>query len=105
VTDPSTRTILDDRQTHGPYGVSPALDFHVGVVMYRKGNQPRIVGAIPRLTGDEWTAGSFTPWRWKSWTEPRSHARLKPVYDSLRRLWQAAPAAAPALPGRRAPSN
>jgi hypothetical protein len=105
VTDPSTRTLLFDRRTQGAFGTITAEDFHVGVLLYRKGKQPEIVGAVPQLMGGAWPASGFNPWRWRGWTEPRSHARLKPVYDSLRLLWRAAPAAEPAPPGRRVPSN
>jgi hypothetical protein len=58
-----------------------------------------------QMAGGVWPANRFRGWQWRSWTTSRSHARLKPAYDSLRALWQEAPAGAPALPGRRAPSN
>jgi hypothetical protein len=105
VTDPSTRTLLFDRDTRGHYGTATAGDFHVGVLLYRKGGQAAVAGALPALDGGEWQAGAFNPWRWRGWTEPRSHSRLKPVYDSLRMLWRVAPSAGPAPPARRAPSN
>jgi hypothetical protein len=105
VTDPSSRTLLFDRDTTGDFGTAPAADFHVGALIYRKGNPAGVVGALPLLDGDVWRAGSFRPWRWASWTEPRSHARLKPVYDSIKQLWRAAPSEAPARPAQTAPSN
>lgn len=105
VTDPSTRTLLLDRRTNGAFGTVTANDFHVAVVVYRKGLQPKVVAALPQLLNGELPATSFKPWRWRGWTEPRFHSRLKPVYDSLRLLWQAAPAGEPAPPGRRVPSN
>jgi len=109
VTDPSTRTLLYDRRTSGDYGTAKASDFRVGVVLYQKGGVPRIVGALPELKQGVWPTSGFVPWRWKGWAEPRYHSRLKPVYDSLRLLWQeaetAAPAGAPARPARPAPSN
>jgi hypothetical protein len=105
VTDPSTRTLLFDRDTTGAFGTATAADFHAGVVVYRKKNPGSVVGALPAVDGGVWREGDFRPWRWSGWTEPRSHARLKPVYDSIKRLWRAAPAAAPARPARRAPSN
>lgn len=101
VTDPSTRTLLFDRTTSGEFGTAPAKDFHVGAVLYRKGPSPGVVGALPALAEGVWRTGTFAKWRWKGWSEPRSHGRLKPVYDSLKSVW--APAAAPARPGRRAP--
>jgi tetratricopeptide (TPR) repeat protein len=105
VTDPSTRTLLFDRKTEGDFGTAPAEEFHMGVVLYRKGSNGKVAGALPALEKGNWSARLFHGWRWSGWTEPRSHARLKPVYDSLKRLWQAAPSEAPARPGRRAPSN
>ncbi len=105
VTDPSTRTLLSDPNTDGHFGTVPAPDFHVGVVLYRKTSKPTTVGALPALEKGTWREGDFTGWRWTGWTEPRSHARLKPVYDSLKTLWRAAPSGEPAQPGRRAPSN
>jgi hypothetical protein len=87
VTDPSSRTLLFDRDSTGELGTAPAEDFHVGVVIYRKGSKTGIVSALPRVERGMWRAKAFTPWRWAGWTEPRSHSRLKPVYDSLRLLW------------------
>lgn len=87
VTDPSSRTLLFDRDSTGELGTALAEDFHIGVVMYRKGSEAGIVGALPRVEGRMWRAKAFTPWRWAGWSEPRSHSRLKPVYDSLRLLW------------------
>jgi hypothetical protein len=105
VTDPSTRTLLDDRRTEGAFGTAPATGFHVGVIIYRKRQGGEILGAIPTMQGGGWLRQSFQPWLWRSWTLPTAHGRLKPVYDSLRLLWQEAPAAVPTPPVRRAPSN
>jgi hypothetical protein len=105
VTDPSTRTLLSDTTTEGDFGTVTAGDFHVGVLVYRKGTKPTIAGALPALEKGIWPARGFAGWRWPGWTQPRSYARLKPVYDSIRILWRAAPFAAPARPERRVPSN
>jgi hypothetical protein len=105
VTDPSTRTLLLDRHTEGDFGTATAEDFHVGVVIYRKGTRPEVVGTVPNMVGGVWPAEAFKGWRWEGWTEPHSHAGLKPVYDSLKLLWRAAPAGAPARLELRAPSN
>jgi Flp pilus assembly protein TadD len=109
VTDPSTRTLLYDRSMAGDFGTATATDFRVGVVIYRKGTVPAVIGTLPELRQGVWQTGAFAPWRWNGWSEPRYHSRLKPVYDSLRLLWQGAatagPSAAPAPPGRQAPSN
>jgi hypothetical protein len=107
VTDPSTRTLLFDPKTSGTYGTVTAADFHVGVVIYAKGGatDSKVVGVLPALKEGRWRIADFTPWRWDGWKGPRSHSRLKPVYDSLRMLWREAPFAAPDRPVRRAPSN
>jgi hypothetical protein len=107
VTDPSTRTLLFDRQTTGKYGTATAGDFHVGVVIYTKGagTKPKVVGALPSLAQGRWREDDFAGWRWQGWIEPRWHSRLKPVYDSLRMLWREAPSGAPGRPVRRAPSD
>ncbi len=105
VTDPSTRTLLFDRRTNGAYGTVTAGDFHIGVAIYRKGAEAQASSALPIVEGGVWRAKAFTPWRWAGWTEPRSHARLKPVYDSLKALWGVAPSPAPTRPVRPAPSN
>jgi hypothetical protein len=105
VTDPSSRRLLFDPATKGNFGTVSASGFRVGTVLYRKGTQPKPVDAIPRIAAGTWRADGFERWRWQGWSEPRSHARLKPVYDSLRALWREAPAGAPAPPARRAPSD
>jgi hypothetical protein len=103
VTDPSTRALLyETRSEAKEFRAVPAGDFHVGVLLYRTGNRG-VVGALPALNGGVWRATAFNPWRWQGWGEPRYQSRLKPVYDSLRMLWQAAPAAGLARPARRAP--
>jgi Tetratricopeptide repeat len=105
VTDPSSRRLLADSRTSGGFGTGLADAFHFGVEIYRKGASSRVVGALPAQVNGGWPAAAFKPWRWRSWTQPRYQSRLKPVYDSLRLLWQEAPAGAPAPPERRAPSN
>jgi tetratricopeptide (TPR) repeat protein len=105
VTDPSSRTLLFDRDSVGNVGTAPVEDFHVGVAIYQKGGETGVVSALPAVEGGVWRAKAFAPWRWAGWTEPRYHARLKPVYDSLKALWGATPSPAPARPARPAPSN
>jgi len=104
VTDPSTRTLLFDRNTKGAFGTAVAGDFHAGVVIYRKGDGG-VAAALPALKRGVWPAGTFVPWRWSGWTEPRYHSRLKPVHDSLRAVWAGPPSTAPAPLSPRAPSN
>ena len=103
VTDPSSRTLLDDRRVRGRFGTAAATGFHVGVIAHRKGSRGIIVGALPSVEGRTWSRKKFRPWLWHSWTQPSSHGRLKPVYDSLKSLWREAPAGAPAPRGQTAP--
>ena len=103
VTDPSTRTLLFDKQTTGGFGTVLAEDWHGGVVVYAKGAEPKVHGALPEITEGVWREHSFTAWRWNGWTEPRYHSRLKPVFDSLKALWAAPPSTAPARSLRPAP--
>jgi hypothetical protein len=105
VTDPSTRTLLFDRRTKGAFGTVTAEDFRIGVAIYQKGAETEASIALPAVEGGVWRAKAFTPWRWTGWTEPRSHAGLKPVYDSIKALWGAVPFPTPTRPARRAPSN
>lgn len=105
VTDPSSRTLLSDPRVSGDFGTVSADAFHFGVEVYRKGANSRVAGALPRSSNGTWSSGQFQPWRWRGWTVPRSHARLKPVYDSLRLLWQEASTREPAPPGRRVHSE
>jgi hypothetical protein len=107
VTDPSTRTLLFDRKTSGAYETVTAADFHVGVVIYSKGSAsgPKVIAAVPVLNRGFWRAADFVGWRWEGWEKPRWHRRLKPVYDSLRMLWQEVPSGGRGRPVRRAPSD
>ena len=50
VTDPSTRTLLMTATTSGNFGTTGAVDFHVGVVLYRKGAS-RSGGELPAVEG------------------------------------------------------
>jgi hypothetical protein len=102
VTDPSTRTLLFDKRTTGKFGTVVAEDWHAGVVVYTKGGA-EVRGALPEIIEGVWRRHSFTPWRWVTWTEPRHHSRLKPVFDSLKALWAAPPSTAPARPAPQAP--
>jgi hypothetical protein len=87
VTDPSSRTLLYEREPAGSFGTAPVESFHFGAVMYAKGAGERIAGALPVVQSGGWPAAAFRDWTWAPWTEPSSQARLKPVYDSLRAVW------------------
>src|SRR4051794_3338857 len=105
VTDPSSRRLLYDDRISGSYGTAEAGDFHLGILLYSKSRPGQINAALPALVGGEWRTESFAPWRWEDWSEPTSYGRLKLVYDSLRMLWQEAPAGALTPLSPRAPSN
>jgi hypothetical protein len=104
VTDPSTRTILFDDRISGSVGTTEARGFHFGILTYTK-QKPTVVRALPLLNNGSWRIESFMTWEWGGWSEPSSYGRLKPVYDSLRLLWQAGPGGEPALLSPKAPSN
>jgi hypothetical protein len=105
VTDPSTRTLLYDQRISGPYGTAIAGDFHLGALIYGKGaTSTKVISSLPVLRGGKWSADDFAGWHWQTWKKPHWHSRLKPVYDSLRMLWQEAPyAEAPDPPAQPAP--
>jgi len=88
VTDPSTRTLLYETAPGDGFGTVPAEDWHIGVVVTGPNGNAR--SALPGLdTG--WKLDAFTPWRWAPWETPRYHERLKPAYDTMRRVWGAMP--------------
>ena len=80
VTDPSTRTVLFERDGTGEFGTVVAGDFRFMVVGYEKRGAPNAAATIGPAA-----------WRWEPWEEPRSQARLKPVYDALRRTFEELP--------------
>jgi hypothetical protein len=108
VSDPSSRTLLFERDSVGEFGTAAAGEFHAGVLVYRK-TTARVIGALPTLKNGTWPAEGFSGWRWEGWTEPRSHGGLKPVYDSLKALWGSwrssttTPGSIPAQSSRPAP--
>jgi hypothetical protein len=105
VTDPSSRTLLYDDRISGPFGTAEAKDFHFGILTYGKRGHHEIIGALPALSGGYWRADGFKPWRWTGWSAPTSYSHLKPVFDSLRLLWEEAHDGGPAPLSPRAPSN
>jgi hypothetical protein len=87
VSDPSTATVLFEQSVTAPVGTAHSDGFRVGVVSYRKGSAPQLVGALPVTSEGKWRATDFKSWTWPTWTAPRYHQRLKPVYDSLQAVW------------------
>ncbi|MGH7586326.1 MAG: tetratricopeptide repeat protein [Gemmatimonadales bacterium] len=85
VTDPSTRRVAFEFTREDEVQSVPTEGLRFGAVV--TGERGARVDALPLLSGDQWRAGGFVPWRWEEWTTPTFHLRLKPAYDSLRQLW------------------
>ncbi len=64
----------------------PTDGFRFAVVAHTPG--PDILGTIPKLDAyGNWPLAGFALWKWKTWDVPTYHTYLKPVYESLQRLW------------------
>ena len=89
VTDPVAHMVVFDHDSTGPFGLEETDGFDAGVVLYRKADSA-VTAAFPILDQGRWSARRFAGWSWPlpSRNMPDSHARLKPVYDSLRTLWE-----------------
>jgi hypothetical protein len=86
VTDPSTATVLAEREG-APFATTTTDGIRIGVVL-RHPSDGAVLETLPTRTADgSWPSASFRSWRWPTWTEPTSHAALKPVYDSLKATW------------------
>ncbi len=86
VTDPSTATVLAEREG-APFATATTDGIRVGMLV-RRSSDGAVLEALPARTADgSWPSASFRSWRWPRWTEPTSHAALKPVYDSLKATW------------------
>lgn len=91
VSDPSTRTLLYERSVGDSIGTATSDGMRFGVLLLDHPASPAtiatLIGALPTAEGGRWRRAKFPDWSWPAWTEPQSHARLKPVYDSLREVW------------------
>jgi hypothetical protein len=87
VSDPSTTRVLFDTDVTGPVGTSQSDGFRVGLAWLDRAGQ--VSRAVPAAREGRWRRSDFVTWRWSGWTTPRYHARLKPVYDSMRVAWEA----------------
>jgi hypothetical protein len=86
VTDPSTATVLAEREG-APFATATTGGIRVGVLL-RRSSDGAVLETLPaRATKGGWPSALFRSWRWPTWTEPTSHAALKPVYDSLKATW------------------
>ncbi len=92
VTDPSSRSVLFREQEGLEYSFQATDGFRIGVLAYRKGGAPRVLGALPALApGGVWRAADFATWTWPKWEQPAFHSRPKPVYDAMRAVWGSMP--------------
>lgn len=89
VTDPSSRTVLMDREGDlaGGFGTAVTAGFRFGAIRYDSEAGDRAIEALPRTTEGRWRGDAFRTWTWAGWEHPTSHSRLKPVYDSLQATW------------------
>jgi hypothetical protein len=90
VTDPSTATILDDHFARGDdFGTTRTDGFRIGVLTIGRDRTGSVVGSLPRLgPGAHWRAADFRTWTWDPWVDPVYHARLKPVFESMKAVWR-----------------
>ena len=90
VTDPSTGTVVDDGLARSDdFGTAHTDGFRIGVITSRPGEPALIVGALPELgAGAQWRAEDFGTWTWAPWSEPEFHARRKPVFESMKAVWE-----------------
>jgi len=94
VTDPSTARVIyeetvDTTQANPPFGTVTSEGIRAGAVIYRKGGRAAVLTASPSVAWPaRWEANRFTTYAWEAWSEPTFHQRLKPVYDTLKALWE-----------------
>jgi hypothetical protein len=86
VSDPSTGTLLYETKEGDEIGTAHSDGIRVGLAITDRAGA--IIATLPELNPKgQWEASSFPSWQWQSWTIPRYHQRLKPVYDSLKAVW------------------
>jgi hypothetical protein len=86
VSDPSTATLIFEEREGDEIGTVHSDGIRIGLAVTDAGDQ--LLSALPDLDREgRWEAGRFTAWQWPTWTVPRYHQRLKPVYDSLKAVW------------------
>lgn len=91
VSDPSTATVLYEEAPGAEIGTRRSDGFRVGVALIGSADgASSLQGALPTPGADgRWHREQFSVWEWPTWTTPRFHQRLKPVYDSLKAVWGA----------------
>jgi len=86
VSDPSTGTLLYEKELGERIGTVHSDGFRLGLAVADRDST--LIAALPEPGPDHtWNAKSFRTWEWPTWTVPRYHQRLKPVYDSLKAVW------------------
>lgn len=92
VSDPSTRTVLYEERDDGDIGTATTDGIRVGVAVLGRQRTPTdawsVIGSLPKAEQGTWQRRRFPTWLWPAWTTPKHHQRLKPVYDSLKALWE-----------------
>jgi hypothetical protein len=94
VTDPSSARVLyeetvDTTEVNPPFGTVQSNGLRVGALVYQKGGRATIVTAIPAVTWPaRWERNQFVTRAWQQWSVPTYHQRLKPVYYTLKALWE-----------------
>jgi hypothetical protein len=90
VSDPSTATVLYEARAGSDIGTRRSDGIRVGVAVIGQSRAEgrQLLGALPAPGPDgRWHSQQFASWEWPTWTAPRYHERLKPVYDSLKAVW------------------
>jgi hypothetical protein len=88
VSDPSTATLLFES---GPVNYAAEIEtarsdgLRVGAVVASRDGT--LLATLPAIVEGRWQSRDFPSWDWQTWTTPRYHQALKPVYDSLRAVW------------------
>jgi hypothetical protein len=86
VSDPSTGTLLYEKTGEDGIGSVRSDGFRLGIAVVDRDSS--LIAALPEPGPDHtWDAKAFRTWEWPTWTVPRYHQRLKPVYDSLKSIW------------------
>ncbi len=86
VSDPSTGTVLFEQTAGDGIGTVHSDGLRLGLAVVDRDST--LIAALPEAGPDRtWDARGFRSWEWPTWTVPRYHQRLKPVYDSLKAVW------------------
>ncbi len=87
VSDPSSATVLFERQIRPDFGTAQTTGFHFGALVYRPGRGPAPFAALPLLREGRWRSGDFPAWTWKTWEVPHYHEGAKAAIEAMREAW------------------